>query len=122
MSTNPFLNMLPLTVALASCGAQDAGRSHSEFQTGMDRTDILSRFGPPETEQTLFKTSPAVFGPIEDFWSRLADGSKVEIWSYRSTWHGSGSQEPTPGSSEFYFVDDSASVDGIGFAPEGVVY
>jgi len=122
MSARPFLKMLPLTIALAGCGAQDAGRSHTDFQTGMARTDILSRFGPPDAEQTLVKTSPAIFGPIEDFWSDLADGSKVEIWSYRSTWRGYDSQESTLGSSELYFVNDSQSVDGIGFAPEGVVY
>lgn len=87
----------------------------------MSRAAVLSRFGPPDRERELWKTSKAIWGPIEDFWSRVPEGAQVTIWQYRSV-QGGGSVEPIDGSTELYFVNDSDSVDGIGFAVEGAVY
>ena len=89
----------------------------------MDRAAVLAKFGHPDREQTLFKQSNPIWGPIEDFWSEVPNGAKVEIWSYPSqTRLVEGSAETTPGSTELYFVNDSQTVQGVGFAPEGVVY
>ena len=89
----------------------------------MDRSAVLAKFGPPDQEQTLFKQSNPIWGPIEDFWPEVPNGAKVEIWSYESrTRLVEGSAETTPGSTELYFVNDSMTVQGVGFAPEGVVY
>ncbi len=88
----------------------------------MARSELLARFGEPQARQTLHKTFKAIFGPIETFWSRVPDGAKVEIWSYRSTRRGAGPSEVKRGSTELYFVDDSETVGGIGFAAEDAVY
>lgn len=69
------------------------------------------------------KTSEGVWGPIEEFWSRVPMGGTVEIWSYRTIheWAaGSGKQDT--GHTELYFVDGSRTVSGLGFGPDGVVY
>jgi hypothetical protein len=89
----------------------------------MKRAIILSQCGPPDLKRTLLKTAPAIWGTIEDFWSGVPMGAKVEIWLYKSQAQlEEGSSNLTAGTTELYFVNGSASVDGIGFAPEGVVY
>lgn len=119
-----FAPRLLLLAALAlGCAPPAAVPEHAAFEVGMDRSVILERFGPPEREQVMFKQSAAIWGPIEDFWPQVPDGAKVEIWSYRSRARlVEGSDDTTPGSSELYFVEGSPTVQGVGFAPDGVVY
>jgi hypothetical protein len=112
--------LLPI-VLLGSVAACD-GRTHADFELGMARSEVLSRFGQPEDQQILFKSSNAIFGPIEDFWPRVPEGAKVEIWSYKSTQSNSGALGGISGSTELYFVNGSNTVDGIGFAVKGAVY
>ncbi len=113
---------------VADTAGQDAARGtprareHAEFRIGMHRSELLARFGPPDSRQTLLKTSAPIWGPIEDFWPRVPDGARVEIWSYASTGSTGAGSDPARGSTELYFVDDSDVVDGIGFALEGVEY
>ncbi len=96
---------------------------HDEFASGMSRSALRERFGEPLRSTRIQKTDDAVWGPIEEFWSRIDVGSRVEIWSYRSThkWE-EGDGPPRPGTTELYFVDGSSTVSGLGFAPDGVVY
>lgn len=83
----------------------------------------MSQFGPADLKRTLFKSAPTIRGPIEDFWSEVSPGAKVEIWLYKSQAQiEEGSSNLTAGTTELHFVNDSESVDGIGFTPEGVVY
>lgn len=120
---SPRVWLVLFSWCVLGCGAQDGTRDHSAFEVGMDRSAVLVNFGPPDQQQTLFKQSNAIWGPIEDFWSEVPSGAKVEIWSYASrTRLVEGSAETTPGSTELYFVNDSMTVQGVGFAPEGVVY
>ena len=89
----------------------------------MERSIVLATFGSPDQEQIMFKQSAAIWGPIEEFWVKVPDRAKVEIWSYESRAQlVEGSAETTRGSTELYFVDDSPTVRGVGFAPKGVVY
>jgi hypothetical protein len=91
---------------------------------GMTRSEVTTRFGEPDSTQTLTKTNEAVWGPIEDFWSKVPNGAKVEIWSFDSvmTVESSLASSPEAGHTELYFVNDSNAVDGIGFYAEGAVY
>ncbi len=69
------------------------------------------------------KSSGAVWGPIEDFWSAVPLGGDVEIWFYRSTAAlVEGDASRTEGMTELYFVNGAPAVSGLGFAPDGVVY
>lgn len=97
--------------------------AHESFAVGMSRATILERYGEPDRTSRLRKQDDRVWGPIEDFWPRVALGSTVEIWQYRTTaeWEADSGRR-TRGTTEVYFVDRSPSVSGLGFAPEGVVY
>jgi len=117
----PFL--LPVfLVGLFGCRGDSVPR-HEDFRVGMARSIIVEQFGPPEHVQTFRKSNDAVWGPIEDFWTKVPFGSTVEIWSYRS---GNrvmeGSPDRFPGKTELYFIDGSKTVQGIGFSMDGAVY
>jgi len=109
-------------VTLMACGPHEP--SHSEFKTGMTRSEILSKFGKPQQTQTLTKTGEPIWGPIEDYWPRVPIGATVEIWSYDSHMipEHDGDTSEQPGQSELYFVNDSNEVTGTGFHFAGAVY
>ena len=120
---NPSRLILLLFIATwISCGA-DVPR-HEEFVVGMSRTDASARFGKPDRTQILTKSSNSVWGPIEDFWSELPMGATVEIWGFQSvlTMESPEGSSEQPGQTELYFLNDSRTVDGIGFSIEGAVY
>jgi hypothetical protein len=106
--------ILAVQLAVVLLGAPACPRTPetSDFRPGMARSRIVQQFGPPATRQTFHKSSEAIWGPIEDFWSRVPVGSTVEVWSYRVR----------GGSVELYFVDGSEQVQGTAFAPEGAVF
>lgn len=96
---------------------------HSDFSVGMSKPTLIARFGPPDQKQTMYKRSDAVWGPIEDFWHNVPPNAKIEIWSYKSlSALEAGNPRLTEGNTELYFIEDTYTVDGIGFAPAGVVY
>jgi hypothetical protein len=114
---------LVLVLLAVACTPSEPKRLHSDFRIGMAKETVLEQFGPPDAERRLTRDSEAIWGPIEDFWSKVPDGSVIEIWSYKTRARlMNGSSDLSPGTTELYFVDDSATVDGIGFAPEGAVY
>lgn len=113
---------LIVLVTLIACGPR--APSHSEFAIGVSRSEILNKFGEPQQTQTLKKTSEPIWGPIEDYWSRVPMGASVEIWSYdsRMITREKGSTSEQRGQTELYFINDSNEVNGIGFQLEGAVY
>ncbi len=111
-----------LIVSIASCA--DATPMHSEFHIGTSREEITSRYGVPARIQTFTKQRQAIWGPIEDYWDQVQQGSTVEIWAYRSKINLEGAVESyaESGETELYFVDSSNTVNAIGFHLEGAVY
>ena len=105
-----------------ACG-DDALPPHADFRAGMRREEVRQRFGEPLRLRELRKTGAPVWGPIEDFWSRVPAGGRVEVWHYRSlhVLEVEGGA-PVAGTTELYFLDGAAEVTGLGFAPDGVVY
>ncbi len=113
---------LILIVFIASC--TDTTPLHSEFHIGTSREDIISRYGVPTRIQTFTKQGQAIWGPIEDYWDKVPQGSTVEIWAYRSKINLEGTDESyaETGETELYFVDSSNTVNAIGFHLDGAVY
>lgn len=107
---------------LAAC-SPDIPR-HSEFQPGATREQLTKQFGTPSRIQSFANQGQVVWGPIEDYWDQVPIGSSVEIWAYRSTMilEDAETHHVQAGETELYFVDDSNSVDGIGFHVKGAVY
>jgi len=114
--------LLLASVILMAC--EPSPPSHSEFTIGMTRSEILSKFGKPQQTQTMRKTTQPIWGPIEDYWPKVATGATIEIWSYdsRMTTTDDGNTSKQPGQTELYFVDESDEVTGIGFHIKGAVY
>jgi hypothetical protein len=83
-----------------------------DFHTGASQTEILESFGAPSRKQSFLKSGNAIWGAIEDFWPQVPQGSTVESWGY----------QVEGGTIELYFIDQSDHVDGLGFAPAGVVF
>lgn len=94
-----------LTVILAGCSSYP---QPSDFEVGMSRDEVTTKFSEPDNQRSLVKTEEHVWGPIEDFWPSVPSGSRIEIWYY--TVDG--------GTVELYFLDGSTEVKGTGFAPE----
>ena len=82
------------------------------LRAGASREEILESFGPPVRKQSFSKKNQAIWGAIEDFWSKVPPDGIVEIWAYRVD----------GGTIELYFVDGSQRVQGTGFAPHGAVF
>ena len=102
----------PLGIALFLTLACSNTPSPGDFRVGATRAEIVEVFGAPVRKQTIVKKGNAIWGPIEDFWSRVPLDSTVEVWAYRVE----------GGAIELYFVDESDQVQGTGFAPEGAVF
>lgn len=102
----------PLALAAFVVLACSNTPSPGDFGIGATRAEILESFGPPARQQTFVKQGEAIWGPIEDFWSRVPLNSTVEVWAYRAE----------GGTVELYFIDKSDQVQGTGFAPEGAVF
>ncbi len=109
-------------VFIASCA--DTTPLHSEFDIGASREEITSRYGVPTRIQTFTKQGQAIWGPIEDYWDQVPQGSTVEIWAYRSKINLEGADESyaETGETELYFVNSSNTVNAIGFHLDGAVY
>ena len=121
MKPSPIVAVLFVATCL-SCGSELP--HHEEFALGMSRDDVLARFGEPDRTQHFAKSDNAIWGAIEDFWPEVPLGATVEILAFQSTMDvesPEGSSEQA-GQTELYFVNDSATVDGIGFHIEGAVY
>ena len=84
----------------------------SSFHAGMTKQNLIAQFGEPIRRQTLVKHVEPIWGPIEDFWSKIEVGTEVELWVYRVK----------GGSIELYFLNGSDVMQAGAFSPEGAVY
>jgi len=111
-----------LIVFTASCA--DTTPLHTDFHIGTSREEITSRYGAPTRIQTFTKQGQAIWGPIEDYWNQVPQGSSVEVWAYRSKINLEGADESyvQTGETELYFVDSSSTINAVGFHFDGTVY
>jgi hypothetical protein len=107
-----FAAALAMGLACADPAALSDLPNPGDFRTGMTRGQIVESFGSPASKQSYQKTDGPMWGAIEDFWSKVPAGGRVELWAYPAV----------GGTMELYFVDESEHVVGTGFAPEGVVF
>ena len=81
----------------------------------MSRAYVLDHFGHPIRRQELVKSGNTTWGPIEEFWSQIPVGAKVEIWAFQTimTLKDSESSYEQPGQTELYYVNQSDMVNGV---------
>ncbi|GEM_PF-1045436 len=49
---------------------------------GLNKTEIIKRFGEPDDIQYEKKTSLYLHGPMEAFWDEIQLGESIEIWIF----------------------------------------
>jgi hypothetical protein len=79
-------------------------------KVGTSRSLILKALGEPPKKSELEKKSVTIFGPMEGWWDKLPDGSKIEIWDYPES----------KGTLQIYFLDNGDSVWHTAFAGKNV--
>jgi hypothetical protein len=85
-----------------------AGRLHP----GLARDKVVALLGEPSKKLMTAKTNRFIWGPEENFWDRIAMGTKLEVWRYHFD----------DGNLSLYFIEGGKKLDFIAFAPKGVVY
>jgi hypothetical protein len=75
------LVLLLLTLLFVSSAAADDDPSHL-VRIGQSKPQIASILGEPDKNETITKSGRPIWGPEEAFWDKIADGTRMEVWSY----------------------------------------
>ena len=79
---------------------------------GFPKEHIKERLGEPYETLTITKTKGPIWGPEEEFWDKIPNGTVLKMWRYKDA----------TGNLNLYFKADEERLDYKAFAPEGVVY
>lgn len=118
------ISCLILLTILLSASCSDLVPDHGQFAAGMTRDEVLKKFGKPLSTHYMTKSGKGVMGAIEDYWHKIPDGAKVEIWIYHTVnmMESPEGNHRQDGQTELYFINDSDRVNEIGFSIEGAIY
>ncbi len=81
-------------------------------QVGQTKEAIRKLLGEPYETRVIVKSSRPIWGPEEEFWDRIPEGTRLEVWRYRNK----------QGHLTLYFPADSDRLGYAARAPSGVVY
>ncbi len=110
MNRKIFLIVLLLLVPPASFAA---GENISDrVEVGQTREQITHELGRPHKIEMLKKESRPIWGPEEEFWDEIPEGTMLEVWRYISP----------EGRLNLYFMNGGDALAYKAFAPKGVVY
>lgn len=82
------------------------------IEVGQSKTEIKALLNEPYEIKTFEKTGKPIWGPEEEFWDRIPNGTLLEVWRYRNE----------HGHLNLYFIDGDEFLKYKAFAPRGVVY
>lgn len=101
---------------ISACGAEpsidDDIKQLPQITVGQTMTDIISQHGQPKSIQHQVKQGGAIWGPEEEFWHKIPNGSQMEVWRY----------EKERAAMSLYFVDGNKSVDYIAVYHSSIIY
>jgi len=103
--------MSAFALLIISCGEEQVDLFQS-VQVGQSKEDITKALGKPYEILTITKTKGPIWGPEEEFWDKIPNGTELEVWRYKDT----------TGNLNLYFKGDKKRLDYKAFALEGVVY
>lgn len=110
MNGHAAATLLALAVVLVSCTeTQDTSQVVQVAQT---KQEVRQALGEPYEIKIIKKRAGPIWGPEEDFWDKIPNGTRLEAWRYRSE----------AGQLNLYFVAGQDRVAFRAFAPSGVVY
>ena len=99
-----------LVIFLTSCKEDQI--NYQQLQIGQTKQEIKILLGTPYEIASIIKTKGHIWGPEEEFWSKIQNGTKLEVWSYKND----------TGHLNLYFTSDNNHLAYKAFAPKGVVY
>jgi len=76
------------------------------------KEDVERVLGKPYEILTITKTKGPIWGPEEEFWDKIPNGTVMELWRYKDA----------TGNLNLYFKAGDNRLDYKAFAPQGVVY
>lgn len=106
-----FFPILVLLVISLVCIAGE-GNIFDRVQTGQTKEQIRKKLGEPHEIKLLMKQSGPIWGPEEEFWHKIPERTKLEVWRYKNP----------QGQLNLYFMDGGNTLAYKAYAPKGVVY
>ena len=103
-----FLSILVFAL-LAHAEEQDISQL---VRVGQTKEQIKNILGDPYEKKIIKKSREPIWGPEEEFWDKIPDGIKLEVWRYKND----------AGNLNLYFTDNNNHLAYKAFAPKGVVY
>jgi hypothetical protein len=103
--------LLLVSTSASICGCSNGPPSDSVL-VGQSKDDVRKILGDPQAIETSIKRNEVIWGPEEEFWDDIPEGSELETWSY----------ELRDGNLNLYFINGSDKLGHKAFAPRGVVY
>lgn len=85
---------------------------HGMVQAGQTKEEIGKLLGEPYETRVSVKSSRPIWGPEEEFWDRIPEGTRLEVWRYRSE----------QGHLNLCFPADSDRLGYTAWAPASVVH
>jgi hypothetical protein len=82
------------------------------IEIGQTRDEIKKILNAPDEIKTFVKSGHPIWGPEEEFWDKIPNGAKLEVWRYISE----------IGHLNLYFLDQDDHLSYKAFAPKGFVY
>ena len=111
MNTVIRIVLFAFSIFVISC----SGKKENVFplvMPGQTKEDVKRILGKPYEVLIITKTKGPIWGPEEEFWDKIPNGSVMEMWRY----------ENETGNLNLYFKGDKKVLAYKAFAPEGVVY
>ena len=110
MNVKTIILLSVLAFSVISCNEeQDISQL---VQIGQTRQEIKKILGDPYEIKIIKKTGGHIWGPEEEFWDKIPNDTKLEVWRYKSD----------AGNLNLYFTGKNNHLDYKAFAPKGVVY
>ncbi len=111
MNVKEIILLSLLTFSVISCNEElDISQL---IQIGQTKQEIKKILGGPYEIKIIKKTRGNIWGPEEEFWDKIPNDNRLELWRYKSD----------AGNLNLYFIGDNNNhLDYKAFAPKGVVY
>ena len=111
MNVKALILLSVITISIISCNKeQDVSQL---VQIGQTRQEIKKILDDPYEVKIIMKSGGHIWGPEEEFWDKIPNGTKLEVRRYRSD----------TGNLNLYFTGNNNNhLDYKAFAPQGVVY
>jgi len=110
MNVKAIIMSFLLAFSVISCSEEQ--NIYQLVHVGQSKQEIRNILGEPYEIKITEKLAGPIWGPEEDFWDKIPNGSKLEVWRFKSN----------AGNLNLYYIENNNNLDYKAFAPKGVVY